>query len=159
MSKITIDTTNLSFATIQLLVAIRDNYRCQIHRLLDSPSCPNNNIETHHIISVKNNGSDEPENLISLCEKHHRLMHGLADGQQIKKQILQLKLIMLENNITQTQLAAALNVSQSAIAQSLQKQTSTFSRAMKIKNYLQARTGKTYILEDLFQVIDVKKRT
>lgn len=50
-------------------IIIRDNFTCQMcktyfgHNLLA--------LTAHHIVSRKNNGSDEPRNLITLCGRCH----------------------------------------------------------------------------------------
>ncbi|MGV8122028.1 MAG: HNH endonuclease [Candidatus Xenobiia bacterium LiM19] len=51
----------------------RDRFRCQV------PGCNcRRNLHIHHIIPRSQGGSDEPENKITLCEKHHiRLLHNL----------------------------------------------------------------------------------
>ncbi|MGV8120412.1 MAG: HNH endonuclease [Candidatus Xenobiia bacterium LiM19] len=51
----------------------RDRFRCQV------PGCNcRRNLHIHHIIPRSQSGSDEPENKITLCEKHHlRLLHNL----------------------------------------------------------------------------------
>jgi len=51
----------------------RDRFRCQV------PGCNcRRNLHIHHIIRRSNGGSDEPENLIVLCARHHLyLLHGL----------------------------------------------------------------------------------
>jgi len=51
----------------------RDRFRCQV------PGCNcRRNLHVHHIIWRSKGGTDEPENLLCLCEKHHlRLLHNL----------------------------------------------------------------------------------
>ncbi|MGV8121579.1 MAG: HNH endonuclease [Candidatus Xenobiia bacterium LiM19] len=51
----------------------RDRFRCQV------PGCNcRRNLHIHHIIPRSQGGSDEPENKLTLCEKHHlRLLHNL----------------------------------------------------------------------------------
>jgi HNH endonuclease len=45
----------------------RDEYRCQ------APGCSaRRGLEAHHIIFRSRRGSDDPENLITLCHAHHR---------------------------------------------------------------------------------------
>jgi HNH endonuclease len=51
----------------------RDEWRCQ------APGCSaRRRLESHHIIFRSQTGSDEPENLVTLCHGHHR--HGIHDG-------------------------------------------------------------------------------
>ena len=62
---------NYSFANSKAYVLDRDNYTCQ--------SCKgkskDNRKEVHHIIFRSNNGSDDPENLITLCKSCHDSLH------------------------------------------------------------------------------------
>ncbi len=51
--------------TLQRRVRARDNHFCQV------PGCSRAAVHTHHIIPVSQGGSDDPENLISLCAAHH----------------------------------------------------------------------------------------
>ena len=56
-----------------LKILERDEWRCQ------APGCTSRSkLEAHHIIFRSQNGSDDPENLITLCHAHHR--HGIHDG-------------------------------------------------------------------------------
>ena len=51
----------------------RDQWRCQ------APGCSSRSrLEAHHIIFRSHGGSDDPENLITLCHGHHR--RGIHDG-------------------------------------------------------------------------------
>ena len=51
----------------------RDGWRCQ------APGCSSRRrLEAHHIIFRSQNGSDDPENLITLCHGHHR--RGIHEG-------------------------------------------------------------------------------
>ena len=51
----------------------RDAWRCA------APGCSSRRrLEAHHIIFRSQNGSDDPENLITLCHAHHR--HGIHDS-------------------------------------------------------------------------------
>ena len=51
----------------------RDGWRCQ------APGCTSrHHLEAHHIIFRSQNGSDDPENLVTLCHAHHR--RGIHDG-------------------------------------------------------------------------------
>ncbi|HET9232983.1 MAG TPA: HNH endonuclease, partial [Candidatus Eisenbacteria bacterium] len=56
-----------------LKILERDEWRCQ------APGCTSRSkLEAHHIVFRSQNGSDDPENLITLCHGHHR--HGIHDG-------------------------------------------------------------------------------
>jgi hypothetical protein len=51
----------------------RDQWRCQ------APGCSSRRrLEAHHIIFRSQNGSDDPDNLITLCHGHHR--RGIHEG-------------------------------------------------------------------------------
>jgi len=51
----------------------RDHWRCQ------APGCSSRRrLEAHHIIFRSQHGSDEPDNLITLCHGHHR--RGIHEG-------------------------------------------------------------------------------
>jgi len=51
----------------------RDRWRCQ------APGCSSRRrLEAHHIIFRSQNGSDDPDNLITLCHGHHR--RGIHEG-------------------------------------------------------------------------------
>ncbi len=69
---------NYGFANTKAYVLHRDNYKCQY--------CKNKNkgskLEVHHIIFKRNGGSDEPENLITLCKTCHDKLH---DGKIVLK--------------------------------------------------------------------------
>ena len=51
--------------SVQQEVLKRDNYECQICK-------QKNNIQIHHIIKQKNGGSNDPDNLVTLCSSCHR---------------------------------------------------------------------------------------
>ena len=63
--------TNYGFANTKAFVLDRDSYKCQ--------SCKGKSkdkkLEVHHIIFRSNDGSDEPENLITLCKTCHDAVH------------------------------------------------------------------------------------
>ena len=64
---------NYGFANTKAYVLIRDNYNCQ--------NCKgkrkDRKLEVHHIVFRKNGGSDEHDNLVTLCKSCH---DGLHDG-------------------------------------------------------------------------------
>jgi hypothetical protein len=47
----------------------RDGYRCQF------PGCHSRRTDAHHIVHWANGGATKPGNLISLCKRHHALVH------------------------------------------------------------------------------------
>ena len=52
-------------------IAARDRFRCQV------PGCSRPAAHAHHIEFRSHGGSDDPENLISLCAAHHEYgIHG-----------------------------------------------------------------------------------
>jgi hypothetical protein len=60
----------------QLRMAIleRDGFRCQW------PDCRSRrNLQVHHIIARSDGGSDDEDNLISMCRTHHRRLHRWQD--------------------------------------------------------------------------------
>lgn len=63
--------TNYGFENTKAMVLNRDGYKCHI--------CKNKKkgvrLEVHHIIFRSNGGSDEPENLITLCHDCHTKLH------------------------------------------------------------------------------------
>lgn len=61
--------TLYSFENVKAFVRDRDNYTCQCC------SKKNCRIEVHHILFRSLGGSDEPENLISLCKDCHKGVH------------------------------------------------------------------------------------
>jgi len=68
------------------------------------------------------------------------------------------KAIMFENGITQTELAGALGVTQSAVCQTLQTASPSIMRAIEIQKYIHLKTGKLYTIDDLFSRYCVQKR-
>jgi len=56
-------------------VNARDGRRCAF-KDANGNRCPNERwLHVHHIQSVARGGSNEPENLITLCARHHQLVH------------------------------------------------------------------------------------
>jgi len=69
---------NYGFANSKAFVLDRDGHKCQ------NKTCKTKvkRVETHHIIFRSDGGSDEPENLITLCESCH---DGLHEGTVVLK--------------------------------------------------------------------------
>ncbi len=63
--------TNYGFANTKAFVLDRDSYKCQHCK----GKSKDKRLEVHHIIFRSNNGSDEPENLITLCKTCHDMVH------------------------------------------------------------------------------------
>ena len=67
------------FANTKAFVLNRDKYTCQHCKIKQGT------LEVHHIIFRSNGGSDEPDNLITLCRQCHRELHlGNINLQNIK---------------------------------------------------------------------------
>ena len=62
---------NYGFANTKAYVLDRDNYSCQHCK----GKSKDHKLEVHHIIFRSNHGSDEPENLITLCKTCHDKLH------------------------------------------------------------------------------------
>jgi len=62
---------NYGFENTKAYVLNRDNYTCQYCKNKSKDS----KLEVHHIIFRSNNGSDDAENLITLCKTHHDMLH------------------------------------------------------------------------------------
>jgi hypothetical protein len=62
---------NYGFANIKAYVLTRDNYTCQHCK----GKSKDRRLEVHHIQFRTNNGSNEPENLITLCKTCHDKVH------------------------------------------------------------------------------------
>ena len=63
--------TNYGFANTKAYVLSRDGYTCQHCK----GKSKDNRLEVHHIVFRKNGGSDEQENLITLCKTCHDSLH------------------------------------------------------------------------------------
>lgn len=63
--------TDLEWIRIRNKVKERDDYKCRVCRGTED-------LHVHHIIPRSEGGEDEPENLITLCEKCHRLQSGFG---------------------------------------------------------------------------------
>lgn len=62
---------NYGFANTKEMVLNRDNYTCQYCKGKRKDS----KLEVHHIIYRSNHGSDDENNLITLCQTCHKLLH------------------------------------------------------------------------------------
>ena len=62
---------NYSFEDTKARVLNRDSYKCQICKGKHRDS----KLEVHHIIFRSQGGSDEAENLITLCHTCHKALH------------------------------------------------------------------------------------
>ena len=62
---------NYGFENTKAMVLSRDEYKCQYCKNKHKDS----KLEVHHIVFRSNGGSDEPENLITLCHTCHKALH------------------------------------------------------------------------------------
>ena len=62
---------NYGFANTKAYILTRDNYTCQKCK----NKTKNKKLEVHHIVFRRNNGSDEHDNLITLCKDCHDKIH------------------------------------------------------------------------------------
>jgi len=58
------------FENVKAYVLSRDSYQCQCEK----KGC-SNKLHVHHVKYRSNGGSDTPNNLLTLCEKHHEALH------------------------------------------------------------------------------------
>jgi len=68
------------FENVKAYVLSRDCYKCQS----DKKGC-SDRLEVHHIKYRSQGGSDAPENLITLCSKHHKQLHNGKLKLNVKK--------------------------------------------------------------------------
>lgn len=60
---------------IRVRILVRDKHRCTF-KAEEGRRCKNTRwLDVHHIIPRSAGGSDDPENLTTLCTAHHRLLH------------------------------------------------------------------------------------
>jgi len=77
---------NYGFANTKAFVLDRDNHTCQYCKGKNKES----KLEVHHIIFRSNNGSDEQDNLLTLCKTCHDSLHDgklVLKGGKIKRQL------------------------------------------------------------------------
>jgi len=87
---------NYGFENTKAMVKNRDNYTCQYCKGKHRDS----KLEVHHIVFRSNNGSDEQENLITLCHTCHQAVHdGVISLNRIGKIKGQLKYATQMNSI------------------------------------------------------------
>lgn len=103
----------LGFENVKSYVLYRDNYECKYCK----GKSKDNRLEVHHIVQRKDGGSNNQENLITLCSLHHKQVHegkillntkGIkkkykdATFMNIMKNVLYLRLSSLYSNIETT---------------------------------------------------------
>lgn len=87
---------NYGFEDTKARVLNRDNYKCQICKGRHKDS----KLEIHHIIFRSQGGSDDAENLITLCHTCHKALHdGIIKTNLVGKTKGQLKYATQMNNI------------------------------------------------------------
>lgn len=137
---ITIDTKELSKATIKGLVLLRDK-KCT--------TCGSKKrLQVHHKNGKK---SDHPDDLITFCAKCHTEEHWGKPKQEIR-----IKNLIRENNIKiLSTIAPVMGITQSAISILLQSQPSTtFNRLIQLKNFVNEFLKTNYSLEEMFSYVD-----
>ena len=77
---------NYGFENTKAMVLARDEYTCQLCKGKHKDS----KLEVHHIIYRRNGGSDEAENLITLCHTCHKNLHA-DNSKKLDKKILKIK--------------------------------------------------------------------
>ncbi|HEX5554708.1 MAG TPA: HNH endonuclease, partial [Chitinophagaceae bacterium] len=68
------------YANVKQYVLYRDQHHCQAGR----GGC-SKKLQVHHIIFRSEGGSDAPDNLITLCDKHHEALHDGKLPLEVKK--------------------------------------------------------------------------
>ncbi len=68
------------FENVKAYVLARDGYTCRCGKR----GCTDK-LEVHHIVFRSEGGSDAPENLITLCSKHHKALHAGKITLNVKK--------------------------------------------------------------------------
>jgi len=66
------------YLQIRSKVLLRDNFRCQECNFYK-------HLEVHHIIPKSKGGSDDPSNLVTLCQRCHAKEHGFKHGENRRK--------------------------------------------------------------------------
>lgn len=59
-------------STLPRLAKARDGYRC---RICGHPGSPDNPLVVHHLVPLALGGSNALDNLMTLCQRHHRELH------------------------------------------------------------------------------------
>ena len=156
MNTITINTEGMRYEDLAVLVRIRDRHLCQIKHFLPQrkTQCRDNTLEVHHITPKEEGGTNDPDNLILLCRKHHHLMRGTRE----RDTMIKLRGIIIEWGIVQGEMAGYLGVSQSAISQTLNSQNCSIVKARKIQQFLKTRTGQTFSIDELFSLVPFRAR-
>lgn len=102
------------FENVKAYVLARDGYKCYFNSRCSSV------LHVHHIILRSKGGSDAPDNLITLCERHHNRVH------KGKEKLLEVKHKQLKS-------ATAMDVIRTGIKKSLNEFEETFGYLTKLK--------------------------
>ncbi len=141
--EMTINLDDFSAEMINGLTILRDGSRCQ-HRENGIQCKGRYPLEVHHIIHKEDGGDDSPDNLTTLCTKHHRLSHK-KDGKQ-----LFIKGIVDENYIPYGLIASLLGLTQPAVSILLLNGSSGLETAIRIKVIINSILKTDYTVEQLF---------
>lgn len=106
------------YENLKAYILSRDNYQCQSKK----KGC-SSKLEVHHIIYRSKGGSDAPENLITLCSKHHKALH---DGK--------LTLVIKKHNSLKS--ATTMNVIRSQLLKLFPNAIETFGYITKANRHL-----------------------
>lgn len=71
LPKTKLDLEREQYLKLRSQILLRDNFRCQ-----EKGCSYYKHLEVHHIIPRSKGGSDDPENLITLCQRCHDKKHG-----------------------------------------------------------------------------------
>jgi len=61
--------TRVLSAALRRALAVRDDGRCRF------PGCTCRIVDAHHVVHWQNGGANEPTNILSVCRRHHVLVH------------------------------------------------------------------------------------
>lgn len=139
--KINIDT--LPGEIIKGLAILRDGSRCQ-HKESGIQCKEVRNLNVHHIIHREDGGDDSPTNLITLCAKHHRLLHKNGGKNFLVKKLVD------ENYISYYFMASLLGLTQPAVSLILINGIRGLETAIRIKVIVNSILKTNYTLEQLF---------
>lgn len=151
MSRIEIDTSDMNLQQKIALLHIRDKHKCQYAELTSKSNvgaCSHGALHTHHILPVKKGGSDDLDNIVLLCRRHHIEIH---NEKKIRNQPSLFE-FLIKHDITQTSLGGALGISQSAISQIISNGSCNLKTAKKIRNYLRLVTNKELTIDEIFGI-------
>ena len=62
-------------AATKHFVSLRDGGRCTLNDVSGARYSQTRWLDIHHVVEVSNGGDDSPENLRTVCRRHHRQIH------------------------------------------------------------------------------------